>query len=350
MQYRAVSRGEALDSSLAGTVLVHDVRDARGAICLAKGRVLNLDDVARLRSVPWRELHVASLAPDDLHEDDAGPRLACAAAGSGVRVGERSAGHWPLISTRRGIVDIAIDPLTDVNGREGLSVYTLFHGHVVDEGEVVARAKITPFAVARALIDSAVETARGSGGLVRVRGFRQARIGAIALTSLGERNAATIGRFTESLGEKVRWLGGELLPPSVAELSREAIGAELRRQVARGADIIVVAGTRAMDELDPTFLALADLGGERIRHGVPAHPGSLFWIARLGAAPVLGLPSCGLFSEATVFDLVLPRILCGDTIGGRELAALGHGGFLTRDMAFRFPPYRRSRRRGEVAD
>jgi len=350
MEYRAVSRGEAVDGSLAGTVLVHDVRDARGAICLAKGRVLNLDDVARLRSVPWQELHVASLAPDDLHEDDAGPRLACAAAGSGVRVGERSAGHWPLVSTRRGIVDISIDPLTDVNGREGLSVYTLFHGHVVDEGEVVARAKITPFAVPRVLVESAVDTARASGGLVRVRCFRQARIGAIALTSLGERNAAAIGRFTESLGEKVRWLGGELLPTCVVEPNREAIGAEMRGQLGRGADIIVVAGTRAMDELDPTFLALADLGGERVRQGVPAHPGSLFWIARLGTAPVLGLPSCGLFSEATVFDLVLPRILCGDAIGGRELAALGHGGFLTRDMAFRFPPYRRSRRRGEVAD
>ena len=350
MEYRAVSRGDAVDGSLAGTVLVHDVRDARGAICLAKGRVLNLDDVARLRGVPWQELHVASLAPDDLHEDDAGPRLACAAAGAGVRVGERSAGHWPLLSTRRGIVDISIDPLTDVNGREGLSVYTLFHGHVVDEGEVVARAKITPFAVPRALVESAVDTARANSGLVRVRAFRQARIGAIALTSLGERNAATIGRFTESLGEKIRWLGGELLPVSVVEPNRETIGAELRRQVGRGAEIIVVAGTRAMDELDPTFLALADLGGERVRQGVPAHPGSLFWIARLGTAPVLGLPSCGLFSEATVFDLVLPRILCGDTIGARELAALGHGGFLTRDMAFRFPPYRRSRRRGEVAD
>ena len=77
---------------------------------------------------------------------------------------------------------------------------------------------------------------------------------------------------------------------------------------------------------------------------------SLFWIARVGTVPVLGLPSCGLFSEATVFDLVLPRILCGDAIGAAELAGLGHGGFLTRDMAFRFPPYRRSRRRGEVAD
>jgi molybdopterin biosynthesis enzyme len=293
---------------------------------------------------------VATLAADDLHEDEAGPRLACAAAGSGLRVGERSAGHWPLIATRRGIVDVSVESLTDVNGREGLSVYTLFHGHVVDEGEVVARAKITPFAVPQSLVDGAVESARASGGLVRIRGFRASRIGAIVLSSLSDRNTTAIGRFAESLGEKVRWLGGELVSSSVVEPRRDVVAVSLRSRLAAGADVIVVAGTRAMDELDPTFLALADVGGERVRHGVPAHPGSLFWIARIGAVPVLGLPSCGLFSEATVFDLVLPRLLCGDTIGGRELAALGHGGFLTRDMAFRFPPYRRSRRRGEVAD
>ena len=254
---------------------MHDVRDARGAVCVAKGRVLNLDDVARLRTAPWQELHVAALAPDDMHEDDAGPRLACAAAGGGVRVGERSAGHWPLIAARRGIVDIAIDPLAEVNGREGLSVYTLFHGHVVDEGEVVARAKITPFAVPRGLVEGAVGVARAAGGLVRVRAFRRARIGAVVLTSLGERHATNIARFGESLGEKVSWLGGELLPPIVSETRREAVTSALRAELGRGCDVLVVAGTRAMDELDPTFLALADLGGQRVRQGVPARRPSL---------------------------------------------------------------------------
>src|SRR3954463_10310260 len=103
MGYRVGSRGEAWDGGLAGSVLVHDVRDARGAVCVAKGRVLSLDDVARLRGVPWQEVHVGARAPDAVHEDDAGPRLAGAAAGAGVRVGERPGGHWPLIASRRGI-------------------------------------------------------------------------------------------------------------------------------------------------------------------------------------------------------------------------------------------------------
>ena len=60
------------------------------------------------------------------------------------------------------------------------------------------------------------------------------------------------------------------------------------------------------------------------------------------------LCACGLFSKATVFDLVLPRILAGECITSESLAELGHGGVLTRDMAFRFPPYRPTRGRGEV--
>jgi len=86
------------------------------------------------------------------------------------------------------------------------------------------------------------------------------------------------------------------------------------------------------------------------RHGVPAHPGSLFWLAYLADVPLLGMPACGLFSQATVFDLVLPRVLAGERVGRAWLAELGHGGFLTRDMAFRFPPYRPAAGRGEVSE
>ena len=350
MQYRAVARGEGWERRVAGCVLVHDVRDDQGGVRVDKGRVLAEADVERLGVLPWTELHVATLDVGDVHEDEAGTALACAAAGEGVRVGSRSAGHWPLVAERRGIVEIAVESLTKVNAHEGLAVYTLFHGHVVDDGEVVGRAKITPFAVPRPALDAATETARAARGLIRVRGFRHARLGAVVLESLAQRNPAAIGRFGVSLGEKTRWFGAELVAPIAVEPNREAVATALRRLIRDGCDVIVVAGTRAMDELDPSFLALADIGAERVRQGVPAHPGSLLWIAHADRVPVLGLPSCGLFSEATVFDLVLPRMLTGEEIGAPELAALGHGGFLTREIAYRFPPYRPSRRRGEVVD
>jgi len=60
------------------------------------------------------------------------------------------------------------------------------------------------------------------------------------------------------------------------------------------------------------------------------------------------MPTCGIFSRATVFDLVLPRVLAGEHLTAASLAALGHGGMLTREMAFRFPAYREAVPRGEV--
>jgi hypothetical protein len=57
-----------------------------------------------------------------------------------------------------------------------------------------------------------------------------------------------------------------------------------------------------------------------------------------------------MFSQATVFDLVLPRLLAGRAVGPEELAAFGHGGLLNRDMAFRFPPYRAGQDRGAVPE
>jgi len=87
-----------------------------------------------------------------------------------------------------------------------------------------------------------------------------------------------------------------------------------------------------------------------VRHGTPAHPGSLLWLARWKDRPVLGMPACGMFSQATSFDLVLPRLLAGEEVGNAELAGMGHGGLLSRESAWRFPPYRQSAARGELPE
>ena len=57
-----------------------------------------------------------------------------------------------------------------------------------------------------------------------------------------------------------------------------------------------------------------------------------------------------LFSKATMFDLILPRLLTGERLGKRELAAYGDGGLLSRDALWRFPPYRPKAQRGELSE
>ena len=49
-------------------------------------------------------------------------------------------------------------------------------------------------------------------------------------------------------------------------------------------------------------------------------------MATVGEVPLMGVPACGLHHRTTVLDLILPRVLAGETIGKKELAFLGHGG------------------------
>jgi hypothetical protein len=341
----SIPRSSLAPVALGGRVLAQDLRDADGRIVFRKGRVLRASDYDALCLAPWEELHLVRVGPDDLAEEEAGQRLAQAAGGPGTRPGAPAGGQWSLLSRHRGILEVRVAALARVNSVEGIGVYTLYDGQVVDAGETVARAKIVPFAIATAALERAESMAVEGDGLVAVRGFFPMRVAAIVSESLG---APAATRFRDALGEKVAWFGAELLAPAFVPAESAALATALLGARDMSAEIIVVAGTRAKDPLDPVYDALRRSGAQLVRVGVPAHPGSLSWLARLGDVPLLGMPSCGLFSQATIFDLLLPRILAGEDIGVAELAALGHGGFLTRDMAFRFPPYRPAKERGEV--
>jgi hypothetical protein len=328
-----------------GMVLCEELRDAEGRGTLKKGQVLRWIDLPALGALEWTELHVIERERDELLEEDAGRRVATAAAGEGTSVGAFSGGHWAIAAARRGVLEVQVDALGKMNRIEGVCVYTLYDGQIVDAGELVARAKITPFVLRAEAVERAESVARGKKGVARVRPFRPARIAAVVQERLDER---ALVRFRQVLGEKVAWFGASLVDVRTAPPDAEAVAAALEEVVRQRAELIVMAGTRAMDPLDPAFMALDRLGAPLERYGVPAHPGSLLWLARLGAVPIVGMPACGLFSQATTFDLVLPRLLAGQEVSGDSLADLGHGGLLTKDLAFRFPPYRSESRRGEV--
>ena len=344
MRAMRIARDAVRLEDLGGRVLCHDLRGADGRIALAKGRLLSADDASVALLLDWTELHVLALDEGDVHEDAAGTRVARASAGAGVEVRPASGGHWPLVSTHRGVLSVEAAAMERVNMLDGPCVYTLYDGQVVESGETVARAKIIPFAVPQAVL-SEVDAIGGEDGFVRVRPFVPHRVGAVAHASMGER---AVARFGDAVTEKLGWFGSSLCALETTAASAEQIGLALDRARRAGADVVLVAGAKAMDALDPTFSALSQVGARMIRHGVPAHPGSLLWLSDWDEIPIVGMPTCGLFAQATVFDLVIARILTGERPGRAELARLAHGGFLTRELAFRLPAYRATAERGAV--
>lgn len=340
-----VERGSARSADLTGHVLCHELRADDGRVAIAKGRVLDADDATRALELPWTELHLLALDDDDVHEDAAGDRIAHAIAGDGVMVRAPSGGHWPLSATRRGLLAVEQGILQRVNELDGPCVYSLHDGQVVEDREVVARAKIIPFAVSSRILAEVETISREPNAAVRVRPFLPHQIGAVVHESMGDR---AVTRFHGAVTEKIAWFGSTMCALEVSQPSVEAIASSFTVVANAGAQVMLVAGTKAMDVLDPTFSALERLGARMVRHGVPAHPGSLLWLAEWNGIPVVGMPTCGLFAQATVFDLVIARLLTGEVLGRHELAALGLGGFLTRDMAYRLPAYRAAADRGAV--
>jgi hypothetical protein len=344
MKAHAVHKG-APTAALAGRVLCHDVRDAAGKIVGSKGAIVDAGTAAMLLDLPWQEVHVLEMEPGDIHEEEAGKRLAAAVVGYGVEVKGYTGGQWSLTTTRRGLLRIDTERLGRANAFPGIAIFTLYDRLPVEAGEVVAKAKVTPLVIAETTIDGIERLAREAGGLLQVRAFGPVVVGAVTQERLDPKQRA---RFESSLGDKIAWFGARLLPVRYAGSDAAGVADELRGLAAAGAQMIVAAGASALDPLDPVFEALSIVGARMERHGAPAHPGSLLWVARWEQRTVLGMPTCGMFSQATTFDLVLPRLLAGERIGNAEVAELGHGGLLSRDMAYRFPPYRANAARGEL--
>lgn len=334
-----VSRAEATPAFLEGKLLLREAPGRDGPV--RKGTPLTAPEVGRLLEGTWTALHVAELEADEVHEVPAGERIARSVAGSDVDVGRFAGGYWPITSRGRGLLQVDVPRLLKVNGVDGVAVCTLLDGQVVDAGELLARVKVVPFALPEALVAAAETVA--SPGVVSVRVLPERAVAALAVETLSERAAA---RFEASLAEKVGWLGSRLATVEQVADEPGAIADALRKLRSMEVDLILAAGSKAMDPLDPTTRALEELGGVVERRGVPVFPGTLLWVGRLGSAPVVGLPSCGLFSKATVVDVVLPRLLAGEADDFAGLAALGHGGLLAPEAAYRMPRYRRDGDRG----
>lgn len=335
MKAHAVAPATARIADIEGRVLAHTVRRPTGkGVLLRKGQVLSAADLDVVRQAAG-ELHLLEPQPGDIHEDQAGVRLARAAAGDGLEITGPVESQYQFAAARRGLFRVDVAILRRISSIEGLSVFTTFDYQPVDKGDNVGSAKVTPILLPEQRLLEAEEICRVRPPL-EVKPFRPARVAALVLARVDD---ATVERFERDMRMKLSWFGSELVSVERVEDRVDAFVQALARAQERQAEIIMAAGASSLDPLEPLFVALDQAGARIEKHGVPAHPGSLFWLAYSGPIPIFGLSSCEMFSHKTILDLVLPRLLAGERVGREELIDISHGGLLSRQMAFRFPPY-----------
>ncbi len=105
-----------------------------------------------------------------------------------------------------------------------------------------------------------------------------------------------------------------------------------------GAELIVCTGGMSVDPDDRTPGAIKQSGARIVSYGAPVLPGAMLLVGYFDdGAPILGLPGCVMYAAATVFDLVLPRVVAGMELTRADIAALGEGGLCLGCGECRFP-------------
>src|SRR5207244_3181573 len=189
MKAIAQRREAATLEGLVGKVLCHDVRDSAAKIAVEKGARLTAATSKVLMETPWEEIHLLAVDPTDLHEEEAGKRLAAAVVGDGVEVKGYTGGQWTLVATRRGLLRVRRQ----------------------------ARA---------------------------VSAFRPTTIGVVGQERLDAKQRA---RFETALKQKIEWFGGRLLPITYAGGSPKVVADALTALRREGAEVLIVAGASALD-------------------------------------------------------------------------------------------------------
>jgi len=317
---------------LAQTLLVPDDHHR---VLLLKGRILTNDDWPVVAGARIDELHVVRLEPGDVHEDEAARRLAKVVAGPGVILHGPAESQVRLSAEVNGIFTVDVERLRALNSIEDISIFTLFDGQLVSKGKTIAGVKVTPFIVPEARLLEAEGIGAAGEGVIQVLAFRPMRVAVLVRERL---EPAQREKFQASIEMKVAWFGSAISEIRYVADDVGAVEAAVTGLL-RDADLLLTAGANATDPLDPTLVALARLGARMEKQGAPAHPGSAVWLAYLSDTPIFGVAACGMFSRATVLDLILPRLFTGARVTARDFNGLGHGGLLSKDMAFRFPAY-----------
>ena len=321
-----------------GMVLCHDITrivpgESKGPV-FRKGHVVRPEDIPVLLQVGKENLYVAEQIPGFLHENDAALRISRAVAGAHLTFTEPKEGRINFQADCQGLLRVDIDALAAVNSLGEIALATLHTLQEVGPGQSVAGTRVIPLLIDEQKIN-ALE-ALITKPVVEVLPFRHLRVGMVTTGS-----EVYFGRIKDAFGPVVRdkfaGLGSEVIDQTLTSddvnMTRDAILAFLDR----GAEMIVVTGGMSVDPDDRTPASIRAAGGEVVAYGAPAFPGAMFMLAFIGDVPVLGLPGCVMYHRASIFDLVVPRLLAGLTVTARDIAALGHGGFCAACPECRYP-------------
>ena len=323
-----------------GRVLFHDItRIAPGEFhgrAFKKGHIIAPDDIDKLLKLGKDNIYVLELEEGFVHEDAAALRIAKAALGRGIQMMPPSEGKVRLMTTKAGLLKVNVAALDRINEIDEIVFATSHSNRQVSPKKLVAGTRIIPLYTEEERIVAVENICREFAPVIEVVPFNKLKVG-IVTTGNEVYHRRIEDKFGPVMTAKIKKLGStvlrQILVPDSIPLTVQAI----HDLLSEGADMIVVTGGMSVDPDDRTPASIRAAGGQEITYGSPTFPGSMFMLAYIGDIPVVGVPGCAMYNKATVFDLIVPRILAGERIARAAITGLGHGGLCLGCSDCRYP-------------
>ena len=312
-----------------GQVLCHDVTrivpgEWKGAQ-FRKGHVVTEADIPMLLSMGKDHLFVWEMDAEHLHENDAAERLGALCQNQWMERGEIREGKLELMATRDGVLTVDTERLLRINMLEELMIATRHTHEAVKAGDKLCGTRVIPLVIHQSRIEQA-EAIAGAVPLLTLHPFRALKAG-IVTTGNEVFHGRIQDRFTPVVQAKLAAFGVETVEHRVTDDEQEHIVEAIQAMRDAGVDLILCTGGMSVDPDDMTPAAIKQSGARIVSYGAPVLPGAMLLLGYFADdVPILGLPGCVMYAKATVFDLLLPRIVAGVPISKKDIAQLGCGG------------------------
>ena len=323
-----------------GQVLCHDITqiivgEKKGPV-FRKGHIIREEDIPVLLSVGKENVYVWTYDENMLHENEAAEVLREICQGPGMHPTEVKEGKIELVADAEGLLKIRRDALRAVNGLGQMMIAARHGDFPVKKGDKLAGTRIIPLIIEKENMEKAKELAGGEP-IFTVMPFKKKKAGVIT-TGSEVYHGRIRDTFTPVIERKLAEYQVEIIDHVICDDDHRMITEAILTQIEKGAEMIFCTGGMSVDPDDRTPLAIKNTGARIVSYGAPVLPGAMFLLAYYNETiPVAGLPGCVMYAGRTVFDLVLPRLLAGDMINARELAALGEGGLCLNCSLCTFP-------------
>lgn len=311
-----------------GKILVHDITkivpgEFKG-VAFKKGHVIKEEDVKELLSLGKDHIYILDDIVDGVHENDAANTIIETICGENLEFSDVHEGKIDIIAKVDGMLKINVDLLYKVNSLGEIAIATLHTNMPIKRGKKIAGTRIIPLYIKKEKLEE-MKKIVGNEKLIEIIPYNKYKVG-IVTTGNEVFYERIKDRFGPVIVKKFENYGSEILGQIICKDDKEDIKEAIKVHIENGANLVVTTGGMSVDPDDITPSAIKEVATEFISYGSPVLPGSMFLVSYYNKIPILGLPGCVMSNKATVFDIVLPRILAGEKIEKSYIDSLGHGG------------------------